>query len=214
MKTPRSARAIVVQAAITGMVTMALGCSADYGEAQQGQCTYPSAADYGYVPGNAPPPTLSWQGRGENGQLTSVSIADYYDCDGSRGINALLIDQSTAWCSVCQHMATKIGENLRNGWRERGIRVLTLITQNADTTPANAETARAWQRRFHLEGSAVVADPARSFRGTVGEDLAPYPYHLIVDPRTMNIVSVDAGYDGRGEFPALVELARENAARR
>jgi hypothetical protein len=34
---------------------------------------------------------------------------------------------------------------------------------------------------------------------------------MVIDPRTMRIISVEAGFDGVGEFPALRQLSRVNA---
>jgi hypothetical protein len=188
----------------------ALGCAAEEDTAQSGRCEYPSG-EYGFMPGQVPPPTLSWEGIDENGKRTTISIADYHDCDGSRGINAILIDQSTVWCGVCRRLAKKLAEKVHGEWNQRGIHVITLITQAADTTPATADTAMQWRRQFQLDGSAVVADPLRSFRETAGQQMAPYPYEIMIDPRTMKITSVDAGYRGEVEFVPLVNLARTNA---
>jgi hypothetical protein len=196
--------------ALAGTFGSTFGCSAD---SQSDRCVYPAAA-YGYKPGDTLPPTLTWVGTTEAEKTSTVSIADYLDCDGSRGIHAVLIDQSTAWCGACQALATKIGREMRDDWRARGIRVLSLITQAADGTPASAQTALSWKDRFDLDGTAVVADPARSLRGTAGEEAAPYPYEVIVDPRTMTIVRIQAGFSGEGDFASLLELARVNAGDR
>ena len=208
---PSSRKSVVARAAtIACTLVIVAGCSATPAEPEGAECIYPRSS-YGFVPGDVAPPTLEWQGVGENGEVTTVSLADYYDCDGSKGINAILIDQSTMWCGACQALARKLGENLRGKWKAQGIRVITLLTQGGDATPATVETAKVWKRRFRLEGSAVVADPQRSFRSTAGQMAAPYPYEVLIDPRTMKIVSVDAGFDGRGDFPAAVELAKRNA---
>lgn len=195
-------------AALAWMAIPTFGCSEG---PTNDRCEYPEAAEYGYEVGDIVPPTLSWVGTTESGEVATISIKDYQDCDGTRGINALLVDQSTAWCGPCQRLAAKVGANLRSEWRGQGIHVLTLLTQAADASPATPETAIAWKRRFGLEGTAVAADPQRSLRGTAGEQAAPYPYHMVVDPRTMRIISVEAGFDGRGEFPALRRVSRINA---
>jgi hypothetical protein len=102
---------------------------------------------------------------------------------------------------------------MRESWKARGIHVITLLTESPDRGAPTLETANAWKQRFDLEGTAVVDDPGKSFRDTIGEESAPYPYHLLIDPRTMQIVEVSAGFDGRGDFPSVVELARKNARR-
>jgi hypothetical protein len=184
----------------------------DTGEAASRQCHYP-AGPYGYDSGEVPPPTLSWAGWAEGGGASTVTLRDYFDCDGSKGVNALLVDQSTAWCGVCQTVARKIGQNLRGGWSARGIHVITLLTEGVDGSPATIDTALAWKRQFGLNGTAVAADPGLSLRGNLAEAEAPYPYEIVIEPRTMRIVDVGAGYDGRGDFPSVVRLAERNAPR-
>ena len=45
--------------------------------------------------GQVVPPSHSWQGYAENAtQASTISIQDYFDCDGSKGINALMIETS------------------------------------------------------------------------------------------------------------------------
>jgi hypothetical protein len=57
-------------------------------------CDYP-AGPYGVAQGSIVPPTLSWQGfvPGSNTPST-ISIQDLFDCDGTRGIDAIIIDTS------------------------------------------------------------------------------------------------------------------------
>ncbi len=57
-------------------------------------CDYP-AGPYSVAQGGTVPPSLSWQGYrpGENTPST-ISIQDLFDCDGSRGIDAIIIDTS------------------------------------------------------------------------------------------------------------------------
>ncbi|MFT3770592.1 MAG: hypothetical protein QM820_34630 [Minicystis sp.] len=200
----------VLAGALAGLAVAALGCS---GEPAEEVRAYP-VTEYGYVSGDIPPPHLAWRGMAENGERGIISISEYFDADGSKGINALLVDQSTAWCGACQALATKLAENMHGDWRGRGIHVLTLITQRIDGRPADDQTALVWKRHFGLDGTAVVADPARSFRGTPGESAAPYPYEIVIDPRTMRIVNVDAGFDGVGDFSALLDLAETNAKKK
>jgi len=197
-------------AALLSVAALALGCGEQPDALTTDRCAYPSAG-YGYLAGDVPPPTLSWQGVDEAGGRSTVSIADYFDCDGRRGVNAILVDQSTAWCGVCRRLAARLAGNLHDGWRGRGVRVLSLITQNLDMSPATVETAAEWRRQFRIDG-AVVADPSRSFRETAGEEAAPYPYEILIDPRTMKIVRVDAGFRGDGDFAPMLDLARRNAS--
>lgn len=57
-------------------------------------CEYPSGP-YGVGMGDVVPPTLSWQGYGPGAsQSETISMAQFHDCDGTLGINALAIDTS------------------------------------------------------------------------------------------------------------------------
>jgi hypothetical protein len=159
-------------------------------------------------------PALSWQGSTESGAIGTISLADYADPDGSRGINALFIDQSAAWCEVCQGLAQQLAQLVRGSWRMKGIHLLTLITQDVERGPATVDTAVSWKQHFGLDGAAVAADPNISFRDTIGEQFAPYPYQVVIDPRTMQIVSVDAGWNGTSDFPDVEDLAARNATSR
>ncbi|MBN4050177.1 hypothetical protein JYT28_00315 [Desulfobulbus sp. AH-315-M07] len=59
-------------------------------------CEYP-AGPYGVSTGDTVPPNLSWQGYGPGAtesQSETFTMEQFHDCDGSRGINALLFDTS------------------------------------------------------------------------------------------------------------------------
>jgi hypothetical protein len=57
-------------------------------------CVYP-AGPYGVAEGQVVPPTLSWQGYAPgSATATTVSVQDFFDCDGSKGINAVMVDTS------------------------------------------------------------------------------------------------------------------------
>jgi hypothetical protein len=58
------------------------------------QCDYPDGP-YGVGEGQIVPPTLTWQGFAPGASSpTTIAITDFFDCDGSRGINALYFDTS------------------------------------------------------------------------------------------------------------------------
>lgn len=57
-------------------------------------CEYPTGP-YGVDVGDTLPPTLSWQGFTPGADSPStVTITDFFDCDGTRGINAVFFDTS------------------------------------------------------------------------------------------------------------------------
>lgn len=57
-------------------------------------CTYP-AGPYGVDQGEVVPPTISWQGYAPGASSPStITMQDLFDCDGSRGIHAVIVDTS------------------------------------------------------------------------------------------------------------------------
>ena len=90
--------------ATTTTTTVAASSSATGGEAiasvtaaaTGGQaCEWPQASGYGVGQGQVVPENLSWQGfMPDSSQSATVAIADFFDCDGSRGINAIMVETS------------------------------------------------------------------------------------------------------------------------
>jgi thiol-disulfide isomerase/thioredoxin len=172
-----------------------------------GAHAYP-AGPYGDAPGEVVPPDLSWVGyRGLAPRASRISVTEFFDADGSGDVDALLVDQSAAWCSPCQRTAAGLHQDMSD-LRARGVRVLMLVTEGADHTPATIETAKIWRDRFGGEGVDVAADPSYSFRDTAGARQAPLPFRVLVDPRTMTITDVDVG--ATDDFSYAVVLAKKN----
>ena len=79
-----------------GATTAATTVSAVASSSSSGSdpCEYP-AGPYGVSPGQVVPPTISWQGYAAGSAASStIALSDFFDCDGSKGINAILIDTS------------------------------------------------------------------------------------------------------------------------
>jgi thiol-disulfide isomerase/thioredoxin len=169
-------------------------------------CVYPPAP-FGKSQGKTVPSTLKWQGYAEGAtEPGTVSITDYYDCDGSKGIHAVLLDTSAEWCGSCVQEAQDLHSEMAS-WKAKGIRVLTLMIEDATQKKATVALADKWRQHFDIADTvAVVADPAGTFlpMGTVG-----LPLQMILDPRTMKLTKVVQGYGG--PMPELLALAAKNA---
>lgn len=167
-------------------------------------CKYPSAVG-GVDVGDVVSGGLSWQGFAEGAsQAGTISIQDYFDCDGSKGINALLIINSATWCGACQSEASDLPSHA-SSFKQKGIRVLTLMVENQSHAPATLSTAQTWRNYFGLQSFATAADPDFTFAGYGSVSL---PLQILVDPRTMEIVDRIDGYYG---YSAVIQLANQNA---
>jgi hypothetical protein len=136
-------------------------------------CTYPSGP-YGTNVGDVVDPTLSWQGYvGDASAPSTVAITSYYDCDGTHGVNALLLDESATWCSDCEEEAATISPLVTGKWQTQGVAVVVLMAEDQSSDPATLGTAQSWRDEYVLTTGAVCA-----------------PTNAVIDPRTMKIVSL------------------------
>jgi thiol-disulfide isomerase/thioredoxin len=158
--------------------------------------------------GKSAPLDASFRGYVERSTTAStIALRDYSDPDGAKGINAVLIIVSATWCIACQYEARTLEREIADGWGALGIRVLTLMTEDTAANPATEATALEWKKRYKLDSVAVAADPGRTFElaGKLGTSL---PTKIVIDPRTMKIVDVQEGFNGK--YPALLALAQAN----
>ena len=183
----------------------ALGCSSahfdgtpppadDSGTSATNPCTagYPQGP-YGTGEGKIVNPGLSWQGYLPNQtSASSITPNDLFDCDGSKGINAIVFDVAAEWCAACQSQASNQPQ-LFSKYDALGIRVVTLVVQDASSAPATLATAQSWKQQYGLTDVAVCADPSFSF-APIGQSSVDLPVTIVVDPRTMKIMKVSQGY--------------------
>ncbi len=168
-------------------------------------CPYPPGP-YGTSVGATVAPSLSWQGFAEGShQAGTVNITDYHDCDGTRGVNALVVNQSAVWCGVCKTEAKKYNSKMAGGFKQKGIRILSLMIENAYGQPATLKTAQGWKDSYSDGSWAVVADPDFTFSSPGSNSL---PTYLIVNPRTMKIIDRRSG---GMNYSKLESLAAGNA---
>jgi len=184
----------VLAAALLG----AVGCSSagSGGGSSSGAtptaCTYP-AGPYGTNEGDVVDPSLTWQGYvGNAGSPSTVAITSYYDCDGSHGVRALLLDESATWCSDCEKQAATIGPLVTGKWQSEGVAVVVLMAQDQSSNPATLSTAQSWRNEYVLTTGAVCADPSWTMKlwGGASASGNGFPTNAVIDPRTMKIVAL------------------------
>jgi hypothetical protein len=180
------------------------GIAVDTGPSQS--CTYP-AGPYDVTQGSVVSPTLTWQGYlGGSTQVTTITMSDLFDCDGTKGVNAIAIDESATWCGACQQEAPAVDQLMNGTWGQEGVRALTLMVQDANQNPATTQTASDWIQMFAITKTEVAADPNFTF-GAQGVN--GLPTNVVVDPRTMIITAVLQGYDPSDT--TVDTLAQKNA---
>lgn len=177
-------------------------------------CVYPSGP-YGITAGKVLDPSLTWQGYLPNATTSStIKIGDLYDCDGSKGINAILIDTAGQWCIACQGVAQQIPTWLSatgDNYTGLGVKILNLIIENNAYEPATITTAEQWRTQWSLSAIYVTADPNISFPTNA------LPNEILVDPRTMKVsrlLSADEDQtNDDGSDPYVAALAKKNGGK-
>lgn len=160
---------------------------------------------------------LTWQGYAAGKSATAaetIASTDLFDCDGTKGINAIVFDVSAEWCAACQAEAADM-KTLLPQYAALGVKVVTLMVQDAAYQPATLTTASAWKQQYNLRDVSVCADPSFAFQPS-GSGSVSLPLEILVDPRTMKIVSTNGGY--MSHYPLtpsadVVSLAKKNGAK-
>lgn len=159
------------------------------------KCAYPSGP-YGIHSNQTVSGAFSWQGfvDGSPSPVT-VSMKDFFDCDGSKGINAVLVDTSAVWCGNCQIESSQLESTMSGAWAGLGVKVLILMWQNAQTGPASLGDAQTWMQTYGLgAGISVVVDDKFTFADP--NSMVGLPRNILLDPRTMQIVTEADGQGG------------------
>jgi hypothetical protein len=168
-------------------------------------CTYP-AGPYGVGTGDVLPPNLSWQGRLPGAADTvTMTAQDLFDCDGSKGINAVLLTTSQFGCGACYQESSALEQRMA-AWQTKGIHAAVLLVDDQQDGPPNLAGVDTWISSFDFQTVGVYMDPYYSLveGNTVGT-----PQNSVIDPRTMKVTFVQQGY--AGNYPQLEAVAAQNS---
>ena len=151
---------------------------------------YPQGTGTGFQVGQVAE-DFTWEAflpNAPQGQLAKVSMHDFFDPDGARGINALVIVTSAEWCPACMTESQALEGKIKAKWGAMGVQVMELMiedkTQNK-SLPAVTTAAENWRTKYNFTDVAIGLDPTFHFKksGTNG-----LPVNVIIDPRTMTTV--------------------------
>lgn len=156
-------------------------------------------------------PNLTLKGyKDAAGEWTDISMADYYDPDGSRGITAIYLVVAAQWCPPCDEEASHLPIWWSRDFKDRGAKFVSFVIQTGASPPKPATQAtvdqwiKAGPRYKHALNFDIAADPTSSSlpkTGSVG-----LPHNYIINPRTMRIFRVLDGID-----PAITTPCTTNA---
>ena len=165
------------------------------------------AGPYGVTIGKTVPESLSWAGYVEGSKSpATLSLQSWYDPDGTKGIEAILVITSQFGCGPCYEEAQTL-QGHSQSWKSQGygIKVLQLVVNDSNGDSADISAANEWKAKFGLVDIAVGADP--------NDEMAPggsfgTPLQTLIDPRTMKVIDVTEGFSG--DFSDVESLADTN----
>lgn len=174
-------------------------------------CAYPDGP-YGFAEGKTIPPTLTWDGLGAGGTAITYKSTDFFDCDGTKGINAVVFDSSGQWCGACQQEATQLESYIKTNWGPNGVTIITLMIEDNNHKPTtDIAVAQEWMKDFHLSNVPVVLDPKFEFAIYTGGSIG-LPYNVLVNPRNMQVVKTAYEPGAGGHDPQIDALVAANQA--
>lgn len=137
--------------------------------------------------------------------LEPISLGDFHDPDGTRGIQLLLVNTAALWCSACRIEHETLPEHVQR-FGPRGLVVLSALFQGVTGEPATFEDLVAWVETYE-PNFPMLLDPDYSFGVYASAETAPL--NLLIDARTMKILKKYIGDQSAVIWPFIDdELAR------
>ncbi len=127
-------------------------------------------------------------------QFETVRLSDFYDPDGHSSVKLLAINASAVWCGVCRAEYQDMNANGTYAtYKAKGVEFLgTLFEDNAYYPAQPLDLSRWGSVSNHDVKFPLVLDP--SFKMGAYFDSDATPLNMLINVRTMTIVSVTMGY--------------------
>jgi hypothetical protein len=124
----------------------------------------------------------------------TVRLSDFYNPDGSTDLKLLAVNASGVWCAVCrseyQHFHT---EGIYDKYRAKGVEFLGTLFEDNNYYPARPDDLVRWASYAQYQVKfPFVLDPGFKLGQFFSSDATPL--NMLIDVRTMRIVSVTMGY--------------------
>ena len=147
-------------------------------------------------------------------KFAPISFGDYYDPDGTKDYELLLINTAAFWCSACklEHAGTAQNPSLNDHYaalRSRGLGILSLVFQDNANQPATADDLVSWAK-LYAERIPLARDPEYQMGRYVSSNTAPL--NLVVDAKNMQILEGFLG-DQRAVIWPFIEQELEKRGR-
>lgn len=130
--------------------------------------------------------------------FTELSLSDYYDPDGAKGIKALFITFGWNGCGACVTEAGNMNK-WETQYRSQGLRQLSALHSDLhiQDRQARESTAQDWIKTYGITYDVVI-DPTYQLNN--GTKPTNDPHSWIIDTKTMKITHAWDGAPSSGLF--------------
>lgn len=123
----------------------------------------------------------------------TVRLAEFYDPTGEQGIELVMISAVAVWCGVCRvEYAELRSRRIYEQFRPRGLEMLGILFEDNDANPARYVDLVNWTRTYQVDFPFVIDS---GFKSGVYFDRSATPMNMLLDAKTMRILSVVTGYN-------------------
>jgi hypothetical protein len=137
----------------------------------------------------------------EETAFTRVSLADFYDPDGTKGIKLIILNGSAVWCGVCNYEADEINRFQKYAeYKARGVEFVWSLFEDARGAPATPADLAAWASYYEVD-FPMVLDPSLKLGAFFNADATPL--NLLIDARTMRIIDKLLGYNPNSHWETI-----------
>ncbi|MEZ4226629.1 MAG: redoxin domain-containing protein [Polyangiaceae bacterium] len=136
-------------------------------------------------------------------KFEDMSMADFYDPDGSKGVKVIMLNASAVWCTVCRAEYNKFkNEGTYGKYKAMGAEFISAIFEDAANPPNPSKPADlAWWGSTYQVEFPMVLDPGFKLGQFFTADATPM--NLLIDARNMVIIGKYLGGDTTAMFAQL-----------
>lgn len=152
---------------------------------------------YGLLRGNIFP-NLTFKGHRDGvGDLVDISMSDYFDPDGKKGITGVYFIVAAQWCGPCNIEAENAPKIYEGSYRKRGARYVSVVIEDTNGKPSTEATLDAWisDHKITFDMGLLPSAADHSSLALPDGPNVGLPHNYIIDPRNMGIQSITQGVD-------------------